>query len=77
MEQVRAQRAPAGHGAGGGVMRTRRMIAAVCVALVACVLVTGSAAAQLVEQQALRHGAPPAPPRFDVDSAIAERRRRM
>lgn len=52
-------------------MRTRRTIAAACVALLACTLATRSAGAQLAEQQALRHGAPPAPPKFDVDSAIA------
>jgi len=71
MEQVRAQRAPARHGAGGGLMRARRTIAAACVALVACTIAAPRASAQLAEQQGLRHGAPQAAPRFDVDSAIA------
>lgn len=52
-------------------MNARRVIAAACVALAACTVATGSARAQLAEQQALRHGPPPAPPKFDVDSAIA------
>ena len=52
------------------MMRARRMIASVCVALVACVVATGSAGAQLAEQQGLRHGAPQIQ-KFDVDSAIA------
>ena len=67
MEQVRAQRAAARHGAGGGMMRARRMIG---LALVACVAATATAHAQLAEQQGLRHGAPQVQ-RFDVDSAIA------
>jgi YaiO family outer membrane protein len=71
MEQVRAQRAAARHGAGGGVMRARRTLAVACAALVACTIATARAGAQLAEQQALRHGPPAAPPRFDVDSAIA------
>ena len=50
-------------------MRARRIVAAACVALVACTVAPAYAAAQSsVELQALRHGAPP---RFDVDSAIA------
>ena len=51
-------------------MRTRRMIASVCVALVACTVATKSTSAQLAEQQGLRHGAPQIQ-KFDVDSAIA------
>ena len=68
MEQVRAQRAAARHGAGGGVMRSRRLVYGLCAALAALCLATTSASAQLAEQQALRHGPPP---RFDVDSAMA------
>jgi YaiO family outer membrane protein len=49
------------------MMRARRTIG---LALVACVAATGTAQAQLAEQQGLRHGAPQAQ-RFDVDSAIA------
>jgi YaiO family outer membrane protein len=70
MEQVRAQRASARHGAGGGMMRASRVMRVCGVALAAvCVLAPSRAAAQsTVELQSLRHGAPP---RFDVDSAIA------
>ena len=52
------------------MMRASRVMGVCAVALAAvCVLVTSRAAAQsTVELQALRHGAPP---RFDVDSAIA------
>jgi YaiO family outer membrane protein len=50
------------------MMRPSRLVYRLCVALVATCLVTPSARAQLAVQQALRHGAPP---RFDVDSAIA------
>jgi len=51
-------------------MRARRLVASACVALVASVVATGGAEAQLAEQQGLRHGAPQVQ-QFDVDSAIA------
>jgi len=53
-------------------MRARRTLAIACAALGACTIAATRAAAQSgVELQALRHGAPPAPAKLDVDSAIA------
>jgi YaiO family outer membrane protein len=53
-------------------MRARRTLAMACAALAACTIAATRAAAQSgVELQALRHGAPPAPAKLDVDSAIA------
>ena len=68
MEQVRAQRAPAGRVGGPRLMRTRRMVprlAAVCVAtLIATSMAAPSAKAQHVVQQATVVS-------YDVDSAMA------
>ena len=53
-------------------MGARRTLAMACAALAVCTVASTRAAAQSgVELQALRHGAPPAPAKLDVDSAIA------